>query len=274
MAKVVDAIRDFNSGRDPERLAMKYKAMRANPFVFLRGTCHLFYARLPRSSLLRKVPPAWVCGDLHLENFGSYRGDNRLRYFDINDFDEAALAPLTWDPVRLMTSMLVAAETLKLPEPAAVELCETFTSSYAAALADGKARWIERDMATGLIGALLESLNGRDQASFLDRRTEIKKRRRVLRCDGRHALSASEPQHAFVTDIIDRHAEVRDQPNFFKVLDVARRVAGTGSLGLERYIVLVEGKASPNGNQLLDLKATPPSALSSHLVAQTVNNET
>jgi uncharacterized protein (DUF2252 family) len=41
---------------------------------------------------------------------------------------------------------------------------------------------------------------------------------------------------------------------FFRVLDVARRIAGCGSLGLSRWIVLVEGKGSPRGNFLLDLK--------------------
>jgi uncharacterized protein (DUF2252 family) len=43
-------------------------------------------------------------------------------------------------------------------------------------------------------------------------------------------------------------------PSFFEVLDVARRIAGTGSLGLERYVVLVQGKGSPDQNYLLDLK--------------------
>ena len=69
--------------------------MRKSAFAFLRATCHLFYEDLPKSPLLRKVPPVWACGDLHLENFGSYKGDNRLVYFDLNDFDEALLAPCT-----------------------------------------------------------------------------------------------------------------------------------------------------------------------------------
>ena len=41
------AIHKFNQGRDPERLAMKYATMRANPFTLLRGTCQLFHLRLP-----------------------------------------------------------------------------------------------------------------------------------------------------------------------------------------------------------------------------------
>ena len=38
---VVQRIMDFNAGRDPERLALKYRAMQTDPLVFLRGSCHL-----------------------------------------------------------------------------------------------------------------------------------------------------------------------------------------------------------------------------------------
>ena len=95
MQNIVLNILNFNAGRDSERLTMKYHNMRRDAFVFLRGTCHLFYARLPSHTLFQRAPLAWCCGDMHLENFGSYKADNRLVYFDINDFDEAALAPLT-----------------------------------------------------------------------------------------------------------------------------------------------------------------------------------
>ena len=86
MQNIVLDILNFNAGRDSERLAMKYHNMRRDAFVFLRGTCHLFYARLPRHTLFQSAPLAWCCGDMHLENFGSYKADNRLVYFDINDF--------------------------------------------------------------------------------------------------------------------------------------------------------------------------------------------
>src|SRR5471032_2060513 len=88
MSGIVKIIASFNAGRDPERFAMKYKAMRSSPFVFLRGTCHLFNERLPRAKVLDDAPPVWICGDMHLENFCSYKADNRLIYFDNNDFDE------------------------------------------------------------------------------------------------------------------------------------------------------------------------------------------
>ena len=86
-----------NLGRDPQLVNAKYKAMRQNAFVFLRGACLLFCESLPDSPVLTQAPRAWSCGDLHFENFGSYKADNRQVYFDINDYDEAALAPCTWD---------------------------------------------------------------------------------------------------------------------------------------------------------------------------------
>lgn len=55
---IVSTIRDFNAGRDPERLAMKYANMRTSPFVFLRATCHLFYDRLPGGRLFERASVA------------------------------------------------------------------------------------------------------------------------------------------------------------------------------------------------------------------------
>ena len=46
---------------------------------------------------------------------------------------------------------------------------------------------------------------------------------------------------------------------------MARRIAGTGSLGVDRYVVLVQGKGSPDGNYLLDLKNAMPSALAAYV---------
>ncbi len=265
MIDVVESIRTYNAKRDPERLARKYSAMRHDPFSFLRGTCHLFYARLPASKVLAKAPPTWVCGDLHLENMGSYKGDNRLVYFDLNDFDEAALAPCTWELIRLLSSVHIAADSLQLNAEQADRLCGQFMASYVAALRVGKARWIERDTATGMVGDLLGSLRGRLRPHFLDSRTERKGKQRKLRLDGKRALSVTDKQREKVTALIKRIAAKEDDPKFYRVIDVARRIAGTGSLGIDRYTILVEGKGSPDGNYLLDLKQAVPSSLVPHL---------
>jgi len=261
MADAVRQIQTFNAGRDPERLAMKYRAMRASPFAFLRGACHLFYDRLPRGGVFKSTPPVWVCGDLHLENFGSYKGDNRLVYFDLNDFDESALAPASWDLVRFLTSLRVGAEGLSIVESRVQGLCQSFLDAYASSLTSGKAYWVERDTAQGLVRTLLDGLRERPRAGLLDARTVVKHRRRLLRVDGKKALPVSAAQRAAVTRFMQEFAKTRAQPEFFTVLDVARRIAGTGSLGVDRYAILVEGKGSPDGNYLLDLKQALPSSL-------------
>jgi uncharacterized protein (DUF2252 family) len=258
---IVEAIRSFNAGRDPERLAMKYRKLRESPFLFLRGTCHLFYARLPKEKVLAAGPVAWISGDLHFENFGTYKGANRLVYYDINDFDEAVLAPVTWELARLLASILVAREALHLEPAGATRLCQSVIDAYAQALVTGKAGWIDRDTATGPVQRLLQGLRERKRAQFLDRRTTLKGRTRSIRCDGKHALEATQEQKRHAIGLVDKHASGVDRPEFFKVLDVARRIAGTGSLGVERYVVLVEGKGFPAGNYLLDLKLASPSSL-------------
>ncbi len=262
---VAGEIAQFNAGREPERLQLKYRKMRSSAFAFFRGTCHLYCARLPKGGALKSAPLAWACGDLHLENFGSYKADDRLVYFDINDFDEAALAPATWDLLRLLSSVLVAGKDMGLKRREGQALCATALSAYLACLVRGKALWMDRDNAQGLVGELLNSLRQRNRPQFLDGRTWLKNKLRRLRVDGPKALPASPAQHQQVLALMQDFAKTQNNPNFFRVLDVARRVAGTGSLGLERFVILVEGKGSPNANYLLDLKQITPSCLTPHL---------
>lgn len=254
-------IEAFNAGRDPERLQLKYRAMRASPFAFLRGTCHLFYGRLPRQSVIKSAPVVWSCGDLHLENFGSYKGDNRLVYFDMNDFDEAALAPASYDLLRLLTSLRVAADGVSIQVRDADYLCSTFLDAYAAALAAGKSYWVERETAQGLVKSLLDDLRTRRRPEFLATRTVLKGKRRLLKVDGAKALPATQAQRVLVANFMTEFAKTQPNPDFYSIIDVARRVAGTGSLGVDRYTILVSGKGSPNANYLLDLKQALPSAL-------------
>ncbi|MFC6310832.1 DUF2252 domain-containing protein [Paraburkholderia dipogonis] len=265
MLDIAKTIASFNAGRDPERLAMKYQAMRTSPFVFLRGTCHLFYERLPRDKVFDDAPPVWICGDMHLENFGSYKGDNRLIYFDNNDFDEACLAPNLYELVRLLTSVLVGASDLKLSRAQALGLCHTALEKYGAALAHGKARWIEAETATGMVRDLFVALASRTRAAHLDRRTVLKGKTRMLKVDGKKALAVSDAQRAAVTQFMQKFAAGEPNPDFFRILDVARRIAGTGSLGVDRYVILVEGKGSPDGNYLIDLKEALPSSVTPHV---------
>ncbi|XZO02876.1 MAG: DUF2252 domain-containing protein [Microcoleus sp.] len=262
---VLERIQKFNHGRNPERILLKYQAMRTNSFVFFRGTCHLFYEDLDKSSVLNDTPPVWVCGDLHLENFGSYKGDNRLVYFDINDFDESALAPASWEITRFLTSVLVGANTLGVNQSEALTLCRCFLQAYTDALALGTARTVERGTAEGMVADLLDSLKLRRRKDFLDRRTEVKKGLRRLIIDNKRTAAISSQERSLVESLMKNWAAKQQNAEFFKLLDVGVRIAGTGSLGVKRYVVLVEGKGSPDGNYLLDIKQALPSSLMPYL---------
>lgn len=256
---IVEQILRFNAEREPERLALKYRAMRANPYAFFRGTCNLFYDRLPEIGLFRSAPAVWSCGDLHLENFGSYKGDNRLVYFDINDFDEAALAPATVDLVRVTTSLVVAGTVAQLGNANINALLQNFLITYRRTLATGKSLWVEAETSHGMIRELFNQVGQRTRTAFLDRRTKRVRGHRRFRVDGNKQMAVTPATYAEAVAFIDAFARTQPRPEFFRVLDVARRVAGTGSLGVDRFAILVEGKGSPDANYLLDLKAALPS---------------
>jgi uncharacterized protein (DUF2252 family) len=264
MSDLVSELRKFNRGREPERLAMKYERMNASPFAFLRGSCHLFYQKLPRSPVLRKAPLVWACGDLHLENLGSYRGDNGQVYFDINDFDEALRAPASWDLVRLLASVLVARKLFGANRSAARELCDHVLEMYTRALREGKPRWVERETAASPVRELLEHAAASHHDELLRSRTVRKRGQRMLKLDPRRALPASERAQEKVRALFAARQKDSPQLAHLEVVDVARRVAGTGSLGLERYVLLVEVKGHAEREQLLDLKVASPAAALEH----------
>ncbi len=261
-----ERIQSFNQGRPAELLQLKYRKMRGEVFTFFRGSCHLFYQDWPADSFgLDQAPATWACGDLHLENFGSYKGHNRLVYFDINDFDEAALAPCTWDLSRFLTSVLVGAATLGVNRADSLVLCHRVLETYRATLKKGRPGTVERETSVGVVRDLLISLKDRSRRGFLDQRTERTKTGRKLRLDPRRARPLSATERLRLAEFMLRWRAGQTEPGFFKLLDATWRVAGTGSLGLERYSLLVEGRGSPDQNYILDLKIQPGSALQPYL---------
>jgi uncharacterized protein (DUF2252 family) len=261
-SSVAARIEHFNSGRDPEGVALKYREMCKSPFSFFRGTAHLFWQDLAaQKSALSDSPPVWACGDLHLENFGTFQGDNGLSYFDLNDFDEAGLAPAIWEVSRFVTSLYVASPQLRMTRVGTNKLVKLFLVSYQTALATGKPGSIERTSATGVVRALLDRVGKRTRASFVKSRTKLDKGKRRLEIDGKHTLPATASQRAEVEHWLSEFAKSQPNPKFFEILDVARRVAGVASRGLDRYVVLVRGDGGRDGNAVLDVKQARPSSM-------------
>ncbi len=254
-------IQAFDLQRDRDIVSQKYLKMRKSTFAFFRGTCHLFYRDLPPDSILNIAPTVWICGDLHLENFGAYKGDNRQIYFGIDDFDEGVLAPCTWDIARLLTSIFLAVDSLDFEQADGDNLARLFLHAYTTAIGAGEIKDIVKNNAKGIVANLLEDLDRRKRSEFLDERTELIDERRQLKIDGKKILTISKERYQSIAQSIERWAASQVNPGFFEVLDIGFRVAGTGSLGLGRYLILVTGKGSPNNNYLLDFKQQLGSSL-------------
>jgi len=83
--------------------------MTDSAFGFLRAT-YFRWARKIGSWCpeLMDAPNVLAVGDLHLENFGTWRDQDGRLVWGVNDFDEAATMPYTLDLARLVTSIQLA----------------------------------------------------------------------------------------------------------------------------------------------------------------------
>src|ERR1700693_5896091 len=90
-------------------LRRKHQAMAAAPFPFLRATFYRWVALWQEACPeLTQTPHLVAVGDLHVENFGTWRDAEGRLAWGINDFDEAWIFPYTIDLARLATSVLLA----------------------------------------------------------------------------------------------------------------------------------------------------------------------
>lgn len=256
----------FNEGRKPRLVRLKLRRMAGDPFAFFRGADHLYADAWPALKPPDAGPAFPICGDLHVENFGAFRDDRGELYYDINDFDEAVVAPCGLDLVRCATSALLAAELWRLTPLQACGLVLAFLDRYRATVADtdGAAAVDGRAprLARGPVGEILGKSALADQAGLLDRATERLKdgTRRITRDEDRHPAVKS-ARAGKVRAAVEAYGAGRGRAAFFETLDVTARVAGVGSLGVPRYLVLVAGGGSAETNRLFDLKACLPSAL-------------
>ena len=96
-------------------LKFKHQEMACAAFPFLRATFYRWVQVWPEiCDEIVKAPHVIAVGDLHVENFGTWRDAEGRLIWGVNDFDEAAVMPYTNDLVRLATSALLAIEEGKL----------------------------------------------------------------------------------------------------------------------------------------------------------------
>src|SRR5216683_660391 len=129
----IEILIEQGESRLPDLLPVRYARMKPTPFAFLRGAAAVMAADLaatPASSLTVQA-----AGDCHCLNFGGFATPERRLAFDINDFDETAVAPWEWDVKRLAASFVVATLDV-LAKEARSELAEIAARSYRETMAE------------------------------------------------------------------------------------------------------------------------------------------
>jgi uncharacterized protein (DUF2252 family) len=140
-------------------------------------------------------------------------------------------------------------------------LVQRSLTAYSTELAIGKPSWVERESARGTVKRLFAQVAGRSRSELLGSCTTRKAKRRRLVVDGRHLLPVTARERAGVESMLGAIAAAAHDDEYFRVIDVAHRIAGVGSITFPRYLVLIEGRGSPDRNVVLDLKSARPSAI-------------
>lgn len=274
--QVVTALNDRNRDLCPSDRLDKYEKMAGSPFVFLRGSNHLFWFDMVKDERLQRfgdeTTRTWLQGDLHSDNFGAFGNDEGQVVYNINDFDESVIADYQYDLWRMAVSIvLVARENDDLSADEQATVIDAFARSYLDTLRGFVGNDDERDLifdqkhTRGRLRKFLEKQEKNcTRAAMLKQWTRThKKGRRFDLARNRHRLAAvTEMERAAITHALQVYeANLARKPKaydatYFKVKDVARRIsAGTGSLGTPRYYVLIEGASDDwDDDRILDVK--------------------
>jgi hypothetical protein len=117
-------------------LECKHELMRDGVFTFFRGAYYRWIQMIGDWAPELRAPDVPAVGDLHVENFGTWRdGEGRL-VWGINDFDESEELPYTYDLARLATSARLATEDEGI-DVSPREACEAILGGYARSLKTG-----------------------------------------------------------------------------------------------------------------------------------------
>lgn len=264
-SSVSQRIAAFHSSFSPEAVEPRYAFMAENAYRFFRGSCHLFYEDLSRHDAFpHRAPAVWGCGDLHLENFGSYKGTKRAVYFDQNDFDEAALLPATWEVVRMLTSIPVAFRVLLVKEADVLAWTRVFLDAYCKTLEGGKAMHVEERLARGIVKEFLQRADRKSEKDFLRKHVTKKAGGYRLLCDGKKYFPLRPEAKRSLLNYLEgwRSTQAQTIREGSRITDACRRTAGTGSVGVRRFVLLLEADRGDDRFVLLDMKEARPSALS------------
>jgi uncharacterized protein (DUF2252 family) len=276
------------AGRDPKLVERRNEEMAADAPTFLRGAAGVMAADLAPTEQATSGIRLEICGDAHLGNFGMYGSPERMRVFDITDFDEARPGPWEWDVCRLATSVVVTARDRGVDrdgEQAAVMATVAAYCDALSGLAEGSLidRWYALARRKSLTGRDLALAD--DDASCADvlaraqrllNRAEDRKQRKAVKkltTEGtfnddhgdQAPLRHGDPQAVSVR--LAYRAYVQTLPEAlgrllrgYEATAVATRPVGEGSLGLRNYLMLLQGRRAKDA-LILQVKEATPSQL-------------
>jgi uncharacterized protein (DUF2252 family) len=259
------------ASRVPELVPIRHGRMLASPFAFFRG------AALPMAADLARVPSsglrAQLCGDAHLANFGAYASPERRLVFDLNDFDETMPGPFEWDVKRLAASLAIAARDNGFSAKDQRRVVAAAAASYRTAMREfAGLPLLQVWYARVDLEKVLRQYKDRIKASRYKATQDLlaKARRRdstqalsklTTTVDGRHRIVSDPPLVVPVEEVFPEleSSELYDQVrrllagygrtlqanrrhllSEFRLVQMARKVVGVGSVGTRAWVLLLQ----------------------------------
>jgi uncharacterized protein (DUF2252 family) len=247
--------------------------MSASAFAFYRGGALIMASDLaatPTSGL-----HAQLCGDAHLSNFGAFGSPERHLVFDINDFDETLPGPWEWDVKRFAASLEIAGRDLELDDAVRRPIVLAGVEAYRTAMRDFADQptldvWyshLDLDQAFDELSSRLDPARVKALSKGLAKvrtRDSFHVMTKITSEQGGVPKIVSDPPlivpleellpEDLRTDLTGRLRDVlrsyrrtletdrRFLLEQFRVIDVARKVVGVGSVGTRAWIVLLLGR--------------------------------
>jgi uncharacterized protein (DUF2252 family) len=273
-----------NEGRVARLIPVRIGRMVAGPFAFLRGAAAIMaadFSRLPATG----ITPV-ICGDAHLGNFGFYASPERDLVFDLNDFDEAHPGAWEWDLRRLVTSVHVAGRQNGSSETECGEAVRRCVRSYREHLGHLAAEpLLARSYDRLDLDRLHRTVAGTAGRRAIENAAARARRRTSDRTlprfteqrDGGLRLVEQPPlitrpdpdQYERIADGLDDYLRTLP-PHWaqivggYRLVDIAHKVVGVGSVGLRAYIALCEG-SGPDDVLFLQLKQARRSVVAQYV---------